>query len=219
MILSRGRGYLFIHIPKTGGTALALALERRAMKDDLLVGDTPKARARRSRLNGVKTAGRLWKHSTLADLGGLVTEEALAGLFVLTLVRNPWDRLVSYYHWLRAQSFAHPAVGLAKALAFADFLAHPQTQGSLRVWPYGAYVRTTAGERCDLFARLEHLQEDLAPFEAHLGFRLTPLPRANESARGRDWRPFYSPTSAELVAELCAEDIARFGYRFDPGEG
>ncbi|MFV2003185.1 MAG: Type II secretory pathway, pullulanase PulA, partial [Paracoccaceae bacterium] len=30
MILSRARRYLFIHIPKTGGTALALALEARA---------------------------------------------------------------------------------------------------------------------------------------------------------------------------------------------
>ena len=43
MILSRGRKYIFIHIPKTGGTSLALALEARAMKDDIMLGDTPKA--------------------------------------------------------------------------------------------------------------------------------------------------------------------------------
>lgn len=217
MILSRGRGYLFIHIPKTGGTALALALEARAMKDDLLVGDTPKARARRKQVKGLRTAGRLWKHSTLGDLGGLVDAEDLAGLFVLTLVRNPWDRAVSYYSWLRDQSFAHPAVGLAKLLGFSDFLAHPQTEASLRGWPYGAYLRAADGtERCDLFARLEHLDADLAPFEAHLGFRLTPLARANPSARNRDWRPYYTTADAERLAECCAEDIARFGYRFDP---
>ena len=40
MILSRGRRYLFIHIPKTGGTSMALALEARTMKDDLMLGDT-----------------------------------------------------------------------------------------------------------------------------------------------------------------------------------
>jgi hypothetical protein len=216
MILSRGRRYLFIHIPKTGGTALALALEARAMKDDMLVGDTPKARARRARLRGVKTAGRLWKHSTLADLAGLVTEAEVAGLFTLTLVRNPWDRVASYYTWLRAQSFAHPAVGLAKAQSFTGFLNHPQTQASLTAWPYGAYMRDAAGvERCSLFARLERVEEDLAPFEAHLGFRVTPFERINASARARDWRGFYSDADAALVGRLCAEDIARFGYGFD----
>ena len=72
MILSRGRKYLFIHAPKTGGTSMALALEARAMKDDIMLGDTPKAVKRRKRLADVRTAGRLWKHSTLADLDGLV---------------------------------------------------------------------------------------------------------------------------------------------------
>ena len=110
MILSRGRGYVFVHIPKTGGTALALALESRAMKDDILLGDTPKAKRRRHRVKGVKSRGRLWKHATLADIDGLVTQGELAGLFAVTLVRNPWDRMVSYYHWLRDQRFVHPAV-------------------------------------------------------------------------------------------------------------
>jgi hypothetical protein len=220
MIISRARKYIFVHIPKTGGTALSLALEARAARDDVLIGDTPKARARKGRLKGVKTAGRLWKHSTLADVAGLVSDDEVAGFFTLTLVRNPWDRMVSYYHWLRDQRFAHPAVGLAKALEFGAFLHHPQTQASLRMWPYGAYLRDGRGvERCRLFARLEHLDTDIAPFEAHLGFRLTPLPRANESARLRDWRRYYADTDAALVAELCAEDITRFGYGFNDAAG
>ena len=217
MILSRGRGYLFLHIPKTGGTALTLALEARAMKDDILIGDTPKARARRGRLKNLPVKGRLWKHSTLADLDGLVTGAELDSLFLVTLIRNPWDRMVSYYHWLRAQGFDNPSVALAKTVDFAAFLAHPLTTAAFTAWPYPAYLRDAAGqERPALYARLEHLEQDLAPFEAHLGFRLTPLPRANDSARGRDWRPYYSDADAARLAELCAPDIARFGYRFEP---
>lgn len=217
MIISRGRRYVFVHAPKTGGTALTLALEGRAMADDLILGDTPKARARRRRLAGLAPRGRLWKHSTLADLDGVVSEADLGAMFVLTLVRNPWDRLVSYYHWLRAQRFAHPAVALAKTVDFAGFLANPAQQATIAAWPAGAYVTTASrAERCDLFARLESLDSDLAPFEAHLGFRVTPLARFNASERAADWRGYYSDADAALVARLCAGDIARFGYRFDP---
>jgi hypothetical protein len=216
MIISRARRFIFVHVPKTGGTAFALAYEARAAREDILIGDTPKARARAGRWKGVKTAGRVWKHSTLADVVGLVTPQEIEEFQVVTLVRNPWDRLVSYYHWLRGQSFAHPAVGLAKAHDFSGFLHHPQTMTSIRLWPCGAYLRRPDGtEKPSLFIRLENYAADAAPLAAHLGFAL-PLGRANESARARDWRPFYTERDAALVAELCAEDIARFGYTFDP---
>ena len=68
MIISKSRGYVFVHIPKTGGTALTLALEERAARYDIIIGDTPKAKRRKKRLEDLELAGRLWKHSTLADM-------------------------------------------------------------------------------------------------------------------------------------------------------
>ena len=215
MIISRGRGYIFVHIPKTGGTALALALEGRAMKDDILIGDTPKARRRRNRLDGLKTAGRLWKHSTLADIDGLIPAEALNDFFLFTLVRNPWDRMVSYYHWLRVQKFDHPAIGIARDHSFAAFLMHPEIQTSIKSSLAGKYLCDAIGvERPALFIRLEHLQNDLAPLEEHLGFRLGNIPVENVSERHKDHRFYYDSRTAELVGTLCFEDISRFGYVF-----
>ncbi|KPN64516.1 Sulfotransferase family protein [Aliiroseovarius crassostreae] len=216
MIISHGRRYIFVHAPKTGGTSLALALEARAMKDDVMLGDTPKALRRRRRLKDVQAGGRLWKHSTLCDIAGLVTPDQMRDYFVFTLVRNPWDRMVSYYHWLQAQSFDHPAVSLARSSGFADFLRAPKMQASFRAAPYASYVTDREGrEYADLFVRLEHLDEDLPVLEAHLGFSLRPLPHENRSDRQKEYRQFYTDELRQIVARCCHDDIERFGYVFE----
>ncbi len=213
MIISPGRGYIFVHMPKTGGTSLALALEGRAHRDDILIGDTPKAQKRKGRLKGLTPKGRLWKHSTLADIDGVLSSQDIETLFVTVLVRNPWDRLVSYYHWLQKQSFDHPAVGLAKSLPFAGFLQTPMIAESFRSSPARTYVTDAAGkEHKAHFIRLEHLANDLQAFEDHLGFKLN-VPHENRSDRGV-YHAYYDDALAEHVGQICAEDIARFGYRF-----
>ncbi|QGX97899.1 Type II secretory pathway, pullulanase PulA [Roseovarius faecimaris] len=214
MIISPGRNYIFVHIPKTGGTSLSLALEGRARKDDILIGDTPKARRRKGRLKGAQAAGRLWKHATLADIEGLVSAEFIAGAFTVTLVRNPWDRMVSLYHWLQDQSFAHPMVARAQELGFRPFLDHPDTRRAIAASPYASYMRDAGGhERASLYIRLERFEADAAPLWRHLGFELA-LPHENASRRARAYQDYYDSDSRDWVAELCAEDIARFKYRF-----
>ena len=215
MIISRGRDYIFVHIPKTGGTAMALALEDRAKADDILIGDTPKAVKRKKRLKDVQTNGRLWKHSRLCDVEPMVSRDEMERMFTFTLVRNPWNRVVSYYHWLQDQSFDHPAVRFAQTLPFDAFVNEPHTQSSLAANSYDSYMRDGAGtEHCSLYIRLERLAADMSPLVDHLGF-MPNVPVANASKRDSDWRGYYNSQTRDLIGNLCASDILRFKYSFD----
>lgn len=215
MIISWGRSYIFVHAPKTGGTSMALALEERAMKDDIMLGDTPKALKRRRKMKDVETAGRLWKHSTLADIDGLVLPHHIERMFTFTMVRNPWNRIVSYYHWLREQTFEHPAVALSQQLDFDGFLQDRSMQRTLRSAPAVSYMRDVNGaEQCNAYIRLEHFAQDAAPLFAHLGFEFA-LPKVNSSTREDAYQGYYTEDTRKIVATCCADDIARFGYVFD----
>lgn len=193
---------------------MAAALEERAMADDILIGDTPKARRRRNRLKGLNARGRLWKHSTLADIDGVLAPGELRAMFVFTLVRNPWDRMVSFYTWARSQAFDHPAVRAAKQNAFPDFVVLPEGGEALGHWPARAYVTLADGhEHCNAFVRLERLGVDLPRVEEHLGFRLE-VPMLNATVRDRNYRSYYDLATRAAVARISAEDIARFGYTY-----
>ena len=194
---------------------MALALEARAKADDILIGDTPKAVRRRRRLKGVQTSGRIWKHSTLSDVEGLVSRTEMASMFCFMLVRNPWDRMVSYYFWLREQQFDNQMVTLAKTVGFSQFLNSRKVGDSFRTNPYSRYLTDGAGQcHADLYIRLENLSEDLTALERQLGFSLE-LTRVNTSTRAADWREYYSQNDADLVADICRKDIEKFDYRFD----
>ncbi len=216
MIISRGRNYIFVHIPKTGGTSLAHALEARARKDDLMLGDTPKAVKRRKRLSGAASAGRLWKHATLADIEGVVTRQEIARMFTFALVRNPWDRMVSYYHWLQSQSFDHPAVGLAQRPRFANSLPPPLLPAPFRASPAPSQYPRPAGD--EHWSGLVDHDQVVVRHDRWAGFscHVDDLPGYLQIAAGQ-----RRPPLPLLVCGESATDRARLAWpvKLLPGQG
>jgi hypothetical protein len=72
---------LFIHIPRTGGTSVEKFFEFKS-HDNLLSGRPPTV------YNG--------QHFTLSEYAEKINVEKY---FKFTIVRNPWDRLLSWYLW------------------------------------------------------------------------------------------------------------------------
>jgi hypothetical protein len=64
----------------------------------------------------------------------------------------------------------------------------------------------------DFIGRFERLREDFQTVCERLGFKAT-LPHVNRSDHA-PYTSYYDDRSRVLVAERCAYDIERFGYRF-----
>ncbi len=211
MIWSRLNRFLFIHQAKTGGTAVTLALEPHLAPGDVVLGDTPGARAFPPPEG---TPGNLWKHARLSDLAALVPAAELAETHVFTVVRNPFDRMVSFYAWAQGQRFRHPMVDAAKALTFSQFVRERHVVAAVKGSPTAACTCDASGvERCRTFLRFETLEADLVALGRVLGLTIGPLPRVNESPRDQ-YREYYRPRDVEHVQWMCWADIDRFGYSF-----
>nr|WP_246413847.1 sulfotransferase family 2 domain-containing protein [Rubricella aquisinus] len=210
MIISPSRKFAFVHIPKTGGTAFTLAYEAKARADDLLFGDTPKAKRRQAKFN--RTAPRrLRKHAALSDAQAALPTLAWSEFTVATIVRNPWDRLVSLYAWSRAQTFDHPMIAAARTQDFAAYLADPRVEAPLRHNTPETYL---AGAAHRHILRYETLADDVATLARTLDIRLPPLERVNASDRPADYRAAYDTATIARVADLCSYEVAVLGYRF-----
>ena len=61
--------------------------------------------------------------------------------------------------------------------------------------------------------RLEQFSTDAEPLWGHLGFRLT-LTVEKRVFSHADYCEIYTDSDAEIVAKLCRDDIARYGYHF-----
>lgn len=93
MIFTYPRRSIFIHIPKTGGNTVSQQLVQRSWSEDsIFQASNLQDGYDRFDLKGRFTQG---KHMSLSDYLRCAPE--LAGLPVLTVVRKPFERLVSFY--------------------------------------------------------------------------------------------------------------------------
>lgn len=211
MFICHSRRLIFVHAPKTAGSATVQVLESMAAPDDVSIGDSPRAQAMGppdGPLQGLN------KHSMLRELVQRFPPGALEGYQVVMTVRNPWDRLVSFHTWARAQTFRHPQILLAKKLEFSPFLHHPLIVRAFSSCPYARYVAGHQGPP-PLFLRVETLCQDLSDLAHRLDVALPSPERVNASNRSIDWRTYYTPDDAAQLGRICARDIAQFGYRFE----
>lgn len=195
-----GTGSIFVHVPKTAGTAI---------KSELIPG----------RLGGHREIYRYYAHMP----------RKAASYFKFCFVRNPWDRLLSAHSYLmqgRGTSEFDEVFAthwIRPFGAFPEFVQRLETDAAYRsVVRRYVHFRDQADYVClpgraepamDLVGRFERLDEDMGRIRARFGLPDRPLEQVRSSRRG-DYRDAYSDRMRRTVEEIYARDIAIFGYGF-----
>jgi hypothetical protein len=201
-MISFQKRFLFVHIPKTAGNSIQSIL--RDYSEDELV-------ALRGEQDGIERFGlrnpkyKIKKHSTLVEYKAAIGEVQFGDLYKFTCVRNPWDRMVSYYFTptqnMAAWDRKRFRKAIVKALSVADYLRLDKVEED----PFG---------NVDYVMRFENLADDFRTVCGTLGISPTTLPRYNRSSR-EHYSKYYDDELRELVCARFAAEIERFGYIFE----
>ena len=201
-MISLQKRFLFVHIPKTAGNSIQSVL--RDYSEDQLV-------ALRKEQDGIERFGlhnpkyKVRKHSTLSEYHDALGNEQFRNLYKFTCVRNPWDRMVSYYFtptqnpetWNR-KKFRET---ISKAVSVSDYLRLDNSERD----PFA---------NVDRIMQFENLADDFRAVCAAIGIPPPALPQYNRSSR-EHYSKYYDDELCELVRARFAAEIERFNYTFD----
>jgi hypothetical protein len=202
MISPDGR-WIFVHIQKTGGNSIRYAL-------------------------GVELNDP-HKHFLALELKQLYGGPAWAQAFKFAFVRNPWDRLVSWWSFIddnrnSSATSAAPnnffAYVLRRARTFEEFISlctDEIVDSDGRKCIFRNQLDYLVGEdgtvMVDFIGRFERLQEGFDEVTSRLGVPAAKLPRINTS-RHLTYADYYTADMARKVGRLYRRDIETFGYQF-----
>lgn len=183
---------IFVHIPKTAGSSVATALFGRP-------------------------SSHVTAHAYLE-----ASPRKFRRFFKFAFVRNPWDRLVSTYAFLRDGGMNEidrtwAREHLAAYADFDDFVRRGLALEAVRSWvhfrPQTDFICDGEGKLLmDFVGRYERLDQDFAVVAKRL-HRPVALPVINASRRSA-YADYYTPETRDLVGRFYGADIAAFDYGF-----
>ncbi|WP_430450463.1 sulfotransferase family 2 domain-containing protein [Rhodophyticola sp.] len=142
----------------------------------------------------------------------LLGQQAWRDYFIFAFERNPFDRTVSAYHYMKKNRITK---GIwSDSLTFDAFVRKPNVLERIHKRGWGLY---TVNDRMivDHIYRFEDLNGGMADIYARLGIdESEPLMQTKVSKRGASYRDYYDEASRAIVAKAFEKEIDTFGYVF-----
>ena len=220
MLGDRPHPFLFVHIPKTGGTSLEEALMREVTGRASLA-ELDQDELTRFGLHGGRRSGPPGQRGEV--MSPVIQHESvryferqglLAGREVVTVVRNPYERALSELLYLikidakAREFFCGPswADDLKRLARFAGLLGHDLGASQID------WLTDKSGRmRADRVMYFERLEEEFEALCVDWGITAT-LPHSMSGGRRFPWWQYYDEEALELMGEKYARDFGAFDY-------
>jgi hypothetical protein len=213
-MISHRHRCIFVHIPKTGGHSIETVIWPGGRTEDTLwMGFVDEFH------NKYQTGGLQHLHAT--QIREEVGAEIFDAYFRFSFVRNPWDKAVSQYAYMRTRPDLRRFLGMGDDDDFATYLHLIQERLHVQWEPQHAFVCDDDGNLLvDFLGRFETFDADtrelLARIKVRIGRRrrrVRSVPHRNKSERSH-YRDYYDDETKALVAKVYERDIELFGYTF-----
>ena len=197
---------IFVHIPKCGGTSIEDVIwPGQRSEADLWMGFT-------SRFENRYQTGGL-QHLLARHIRDAVGSEVFDAYFRFTVVRNPYDRIVSQYASMRRRPDLREFIGMDEHAEFKRYLELIAKKTHVQWMPQTAFLQDEEGNQIvSEIGRFERLADYSRELFARLGIQ-TVLPHANASSR-QPLEAYYDDEARAMVASLYSGDLRALGYSF-----
>lgn len=222
MLVSHSKKFIFLKTIKTGGTSVEIFLEPFCRPPGSAIEHHGPFRVSEAGIVGARGASassqQWYNHMPAASVRDLLSPEIWAGYHKVSIVRNPFDRLVSFW-WMLLQRTAPEAH--QRAAADMDF-ARAQFSGWIARAPKllsDRHVYCIEGRPVtDRMLRHERLNDDLTTLCADLNLDadIASLGRYKSEFRQRTepFQTYYTPEARARVEAEQAEELAENQYAF-----
>ena len=179
---------IFIHIPKTGGQSISKYL------------DIPKGSPKHY----------YWEGLTHLKLS--MIKENIEGYYIFTFVRNPYDRILSEYHWrmknIMSVVYNEPT---RQRMSFPDYMELllsrwdnlvPEHREKAHVLPQVEFIE----EGMDVY-RYEHFEDECKRLAKKLNI-IGPIPFVNKG----HYKAQHTERTREITRILYEDDFRELGY-------
>jgi hypothetical protein len=204
-MISFKKSFIFIHVPKTGGTAIQSILAPHCIDTIITV---PKTDGESQQVPHNKF--NISKHSPLFKYKRKLPPEVFPQLKIFACIRNPWDRLISVYFSSHKQ--------LKKWDLFTAKTETIHEMEPLRYYLSQQKCRPETAQMLDFrnfrILSYESLADDFKKLAKELGIDYPNLPIMNVSKREKDYRKYYDAELCAMVAGKFHDEIQYGGYKF-----